>query len=87
MKKLIEVYLRENHSNAIKELAVIKACQLYNITEEYFTDLLEEVERELVLYEGYSLNTRQELYTVISDIIDDITEEYANKILDTLNSL
>lgn len=61
MKKLIEVYLRENYSNAIKELAVIKACQFYNITEEYFTDLLEEVERDLVLYQGYSPNTRQEL--------------------------
>ena len=87
MKKLIEVYLRENHSNAIKELAVIKACKFYNITEEYFTDLLEEIERDLVLYEGYSLNTREELYTVISDIVDDITEEYANKILETLNNL
>ena len=87
MKKLIEVYLRENYSNAIKELAVIKVCQFYNITEEYFTDLLEEVERDLLVFEGYSNTTRQELCTVISDIIDDITEEYANKILESLNNL
>lgn len=95
MKQLFSKYIEENHITTVKELAVIKAYQSYNGNEERFrlelivdrANLLEELEKELLLYRGYSLMTREELYNTISYVLDGLIEEYANKILDNLNSL
>lgn len=95
MKQLFSKYIEENHITTVKELAVIKAYQSYNGNEERFrlelitdrANLLEELEKELLLYRGYSIGVLVELNFTISYVLDGLIEEYANKILENLNSL
>ena len=94
MKQLFSDYIEENYSNSVKELAIIKSYQEFtkgdSLKDEFNLDrasLLEELERDLLLHRGYSIITKQELMFTIAYVLDGIVEEYANKILENLNSL
>ena len=94
MKQLFSKYIEENYIISIKELALIKAYQEFtkggSLKDEFNLDrasLLEELERDLLLHRGYSIITKQELMFTIAYVLDGIVEEYANKILENLNSL
>lgn len=95
MKQLFSKYIEENHITTVKELAVIKAYQSYNGNEERFrlelitdrANLLEELEKELLLYRGYSIGVLVELNFTIAYVLDGLIEEYSKSILENLNNL
>ena len=95
MKQLISKYIEESYSVSLKDLAVIKAYQSYNGNEGRFkdefnldrADLLEELEKDLLLHRGYSITTKQELNDTIAYVLDGLIEEYSKSILDNLNKL
>ena len=94
MKQLFSDYIEENYITSVKELAIIKSYQEFtkgdSLKDEFNLDrasLLEELERDLLLHRGYSIITKQELMFTIAYVLDGIVEEYANKILENLNSL
>ena len=94
MKQLFSDYIEENYITSVKELALIKSYQEFtkgdSLKDEFNLDrasLLEELERDLLLHRGYSIITKQELMFTIAYVLDGLVEEYANKILENLNSL
>ena len=94
MKQLFSGYIEENYIISIKELALIKAYQEFtkgdSLKDEFNLDsasLLEELERDLLLHRGYSVGVIEELNLTIAYVLDGLVEEYANKILENLNSL
>jgi len=94
LKQLISKYIEENYSVSLKELALIKSYQEFTKGDHFKdefnldrADLLEEIEKDLLLFRGYSITTKQELNDTIAYVLDGIVEEYANKILENLNNL
>lgn len=94
MKQLFSNYIEENYSISLKELALLKAYQEFtngdSFKDEFNLDrasLLEELERDLLLHRGYSIGVVVELNFTIAYVLDGLVEEYANKILENLNSL
>ena len=94
MKQLFSGYIEENYITSVKELALIKAYQEFtngdSFKDEFNLDrasLLEELERDLLLHRGYSICVVVELNFTIAYVLDGLVEEYANKILENLNSL
>ena len=94
MKQLFSNYIEENYSISLKELALLKAYQEFtngdSLKDEFNLDrasLLEELERDLLLHKGYSIGVLVELNFTIAYVLDGLVEEYANKILENLNSL
>ena len=94
MKQLFSNYIEENYSISLKELALLKAYQEFtngdSFKDEFNLDrasLLEELERDLLLHKGYSIGVLVELNFTIAYVLDGLVEEYANKILENLNSL
>ena len=96
MKQLFSNYIEKNYSISLKELALLKAYQEFEFTngdsfkDEFNLDrasLLEELERDLLLHRGYSIGVVVELNFTIAYVLDGLVEEYANKILENLNSL
>ena len=94
MKQLFSDYIEENYITSVKELALIKSYQEFtkgdSLKDEFNLDrasLLEELERDLLLHRGYSVGVIEEINLTIAYVLDGIVEEYANKILDNLNSL
>ena len=94
MKQLFSKYIEENYITSVKELALIKAYQEFtngdSFKDEFNLDrasLLEELERDLLLHRGYSIGVVVELNFTIAYVLDGLVEEYANKILENLNSL
>ena len=94
MKQLFSGYIEENYITSVKELALIKAYQEFtngdSFKDEFNLDrasLLEELERDLLLHRGYSVGVIEEINLTIAYVLDGLVEEYANKILENLNSL
>jgi len=94
MKQLISNYIEENYSVTVKELAIVKAHLIYTKCDRFKdelslvrADLLEDIEKELLLPNGYSTTTKQELMLTIEQVLDSIIEYYSNSILDSLNVL
>lgn len=94
MKQLFSDYIEENYITSVKELAIIKSYQEFtkgdSLKDEFNLDrasLLEELERDLLLHRGYSVGVIEELNFTIAYVLDGLVEEYANKILENLNSL
>lgn len=94
MKQLFSNYIEENYSISLKELALLKAYQEFtngdSFKDEFNLDrasLLEELERDLLLHRGYSIGVVVELNFTIAYVLDGLVEEYANKILENLDSL
>lgn len=94
MKQLISKYIEENYSNSVKELAIVKAHIIYSKCDTFEDELsyvrasvLEYLEEDLLLHKGYSIGVLVELNFTIAYVLDGLVEEYANKILENLNSL
>ena len=94
MKKLINTYIKENYSLSVKELGIVKAHIIYSKCDTFKdelsllrADVLEDIEKELLLLNGYSITTKQELMFTISNELNELIEEYANNILENLDSL
>lgn len=94
MKQLFSGYIEENYITSVKELALIKSYQEFtkggSLKDEFNLDrasLLEELEKDLLLHRGYSVGVIEEINLTISYVLDGIVEEYANKILESLNNL
>ena len=94
MKQLISDYIEENYIISVKELAIVRAHLTYTKCDTFKdelslvrADLLENIEKELLLPNGYSITTKQELMFTIKQVLDSIIEYYSNSILDSLNVL
>ena len=94
MKQLFSGYIEENYITSVKELALLKAYQEFtngdSFKDEFNLDrasVLEYLEEDLLLHKGYSIGVLVELNFTIAYVLDGLVEEYANKILENLNSL
>lgn len=94
MRKLINTYIKENYSVSVKELGIVRAHIIYTKCDTFKdkfnldrASLLEEIEKDLILYNGYSISVEIELNFTISNELNELIEEYANNILENLNSL
>ena len=94
MKKLINTYIKENYSISVKELGIARAHIIYTECDTFKdelnllrVDVLEDIEKELLLLNGYSIITKQELMFTISNELNELIEECANNILENLDNL
>lgn len=94
MKQLINTYIRENYSISLKELGLIRAHTIYSkcdtFEDELFLireEILEGLKAVLISPNGYSIATKNELMFVILNELNELIEEYANNILENLDTL